>query len=72
MSADALNAAVTNLLSVGHTNITVTLAADAPVEMITAIRRALRDTEGVADGSINLTLKGVTAIPDHSDNVQDQ
>ena len=72
MSADALNAAVTNLLSVGHTNITVTLAADAPVEMITAIRRALRDTEGVADGSINLTLKGVTAIPDHSDNVQDK
>ena len=72
MSADALNAAVTNLLSVGHTNMTVTLAADAPVEMITAIRRALRDTEGVADGSINLTLKGVTAIPDNSDNVQDK
>ena len=31
--------------------------------MITAIRRAICDTEGVADGSIHLTLKGVTTIP---------
>ena len=71
MNTDELNAAVSRALVVGETSITVTLAADAPVEMITAIRRALRDTEGVADGSINLTLKGVTAIPDHSDNAQD-
>ena len=71
MNTDELNAAVSRALVAGETSITVTLAADAPVEMITAIRRALRDTEGVADGSINLTLKGVTAIPDHSDNAQD-
>ena len=72
MNTNALKAAVTRALVAGETSITITLAADAPVEMITAIRRALRDTEGVADGSINLTLKGVTAIPDHSDNVQDK
>ena len=71
MNTDELNAAVSRALVAGETSITVTLAADAPVEMITAIRRALRDTEGVADGSINLTLKGLTAIPDHSDNAHD-
>ena len=63
---NTLNAAVSQLLAQGKTNITVDLPADAPAEMITAIRRAICDTEGVADGSINLTLKGVTAIPAHS------
>jgi len=41
----------------------VELPADADAGMITAIRRAICDTEGVADGSIHLTLKGVTTIP---------
>lgn len=63
MSADQLNAAVTKALEAGETDIEVTLKPDAPAEMITAIRRAICDTEGVADGSINLTLKGVTSIP---------
>ena len=70
MTANELNAAVTAELEAGITNINVALAPDAHVEMFTAIRRAIRDTEGVADGSINLTLKGVTAIPDHSTNSQ--
>ena len=68
MNTDALKAAVTRALVAGETSITVTLAADAPVEMFTAIRRAICDTEGVADGSINLTLKGVTAIPNSSED----
>ena len=71
MTAEQLNAAVAEKLAAGETDIEIILAPDAPAEMITAIRRALRDTEGVADGSINLTLKGVTAIPDHSYNAQD-
>ena len=63
MNADELNAAVTKALKAGKTDIEVTLKPDAPAEMITAIRRAICDTEGVADGSINLTLGGVTTIP---------
>lgn len=63
LTADKLNAAVTMALETGETDIEVTLKPDAPAEMITAIRRAICDTEGVADGSIHLTLKGVTTIP---------
>ncbi|MBO5300773.1 MAG: hypothetical protein J6A81_00995, partial [Peptococcaceae bacterium] len=44
-------------------NITVTLNPDAPAGMITAIRRAICDTESVTAGSIHLTLGGVTTIP---------
>ena len=63
MTAEQLNAGVTEKLEAGETDIEIVLAPDAPAEMITAIRRAICDTEGVADGSINLTLKGVTVIP---------
>ena len=63
MTADELKAAVADQLAVGETDITVTLKPDASAEMVTAIRRAICDTEGVADGSINLTLKGVATIP---------
>ena len=64
-AADAatLNQAVTAILETGSRTFTVELPADASAGMITAIRRAICDTEGVADGSINLTLKGVTTIP---------
>ena len=68
MDAATLNDAVTNALVLGYTDIYVTLAADAPAEMITAIRRAICDTDGVADGSIHLTLKGVTSIPDNNND----
>ena len=63
MTPDKLNAAVARALEEGVTDITVTLKPDAPAEMITAIRRAICDTDGVADSSIHLTLKGVTTIP---------
>ena len=64
-AADAatLNQAVTAILETGSRTFTVELPADAEAGMITAIRRAICDTEGVADGSIHLTLKGVTTIP---------
>ncbi|MBQ7115568.1 MAG: dockerin type I repeat-containing protein, partial [Clostridia bacterium] len=63
MTAEELKAVVAQQLAAGETDIEVALAPDAPAEMITAIRRAICDTEGVADGSIHLTLKGVTTIP---------
>ena len=63
MTPDKLNATVTKALEEGETDITVTLKPDAPAEMITVIRRAICDTDGVADSSIHLTLKGVTTIP---------
>ena len=58
-----LNQAVTAILETGSRTLTVDLPADADAEMITAIRRAICDTEGVTEGSIHLTLKGVTSIP---------
>ncbi len=71
MTADSLKATVAKVLSEGKTDITVSLAANAPAKMFTAIRRAICDTEGVADGSIHLTLAGVTAIPKQSDQTDD-
>ena len=61
--AATLNQAVTAILETGSRTFTVELPADAEAGMITTIRRAICDTEGVADGSIHLTLKGVTTIP---------
>ena len=71
MDATALNEAVVNALELEYTDLTVTLAAEPESEMYAAIRRALIDTEGVVDGSINLTLKGATVMPDHSIKLQD-
>ena len=65
MSAEELNTAVTNVLSAGERYIEITMTATPEDELFTAIRRAICDTEGVEDGSINLILKGVTSIPDH-------
>ena len=65
MDATALNEAVISVLESGDTNIAITLTAEPEATMFTAIRRALIDTESVADGSISLTLYGVTTIPLH-------
>ena len=65
MSAEELNTAVTKVLSAGERYIEITMTATPEDDLFTAIRRAICDTEGVEDGSINLILKGVTVIPDH-------
>ena len=65
MNAEELNTAVTKVLSAGERYIEITMTATPEDELFTAIRRAICDTEGVEDGSINLILKGVTVIPDH-------
>ena len=63
MTAEQLNVAVTKALEYGHTEISVTLAADADATMFSAITAALA-ADDIADGSINLTISGVKKIPD--------
>ena len=67
MTNDELNLAVATSLDLDADSLNITLAEDAPAEMFEAIRRALVDAEGVEDGSIDLTLSGVTSIPAHSE-----
>ncbi len=66
LEAVSLNAAVADMLRGGETTFTVNLPANAEVKLFTAIRRAIIDAD-VPDGSIHLTLAGVTAIPDHDE-----
>ena len=68
--AISLNEAVTHILEDGSRTFTVNLPSDAETELFTAIRRAIIDTEGVENGSINLTLAGVEAIPDHEGDLE--
>ena len=58
-----LNNAVKNQLKAGKIDITILMSAKPSEDMFLAIRRALIDTESVADGSINLTILGATVIP---------
>ncbi|MBQ7326573.1 MAG: leucine-rich repeat protein [Clostridia bacterium] len=67
----SLQAAVAYFLEKGVTDITVDLPDDASYSLFTPIRRALVDTEGVADGSINLTISGARTIPDHIEHGED-
>ncbi len=64
MTADELETAVTELLLVGKTNITVALAEDAEQGMFSAIRTAFSESTA-ADGSINLTVSGAKTVPDY-------
>ena len=68
MSEEQLNTELLAILKDGETQINISLAPTAPTQMITAIRRAICDAEGVEDGSIHLTLTGITTIPDNGDN----
>ncbi len=65
MTAENLKTAVAELLAASRTEITVTLSTNASAEMFTAIREALVDAN-IADGSVDLTLAGVTAVPNNS------
>lgn len=69
MTPEQLNAAVTEALDYGHTELAITLAADAgdveeyeASEMLVALRTALAEST-VPDGSINLTISGIKNIP---------
>ena len=65
LTAEELKNVVAEALNTGITELQITLAANASAEMFTAIREALVEAD-IADGSIDLTLAGVTAIPDNS------
>ena len=64
MTPEQLNAAVTKALAYGHTAITVDLAEDADATMFTAITAALA-ADGIAEGSIDLTISGAKTVPEY-------
>ena len=64
MTPEQLNAAVTEALEYGHTEISVTLAADADATMFSAITSALA-ADGIEEGSIDLTISGAKTVPEY-------
>ena len=73
MSTDELNAAVTRALTAGYTDIKVTLAPDAGVDMFQAIAAPIAATvdpsleswELVGIGTIDLTISGAKTVPEY-------
>ena len=64
MTAEQLNATVAKALDYGHTELAITLAADADATMFSAITIALA-AANIAEGSIDLTISGVKAVPEY-------
>ena len=64
MTAEQLNAAVTKALDYGHTELAITLAADADATMFSAITSALA-ADGIEEGSIDLTISGAKTVPEY-------
>ena len=73
MNTDALKAAVTRALTAGYTDIKVTLAPDAGVDMFQAIAAPIAATvdpsleswELVGIGTIDLTISGAKTVPEY-------
>lgn len=63
MTPEQLNAAVTKALEYGHTELAITLAADADATMFSAITSALA-ADGIEEGSIDLTISGAKTVPE--------
>lgn len=64
MTPEQLNAAVTKALEYGHTELAITLAADADATMFSAITAALA-ADGIEEGSIDLTISGAKTVPEY-------
>lgn len=64
MTAEQLNATVAKALDYGHTELAITLAADADATMFSAITIALA-ADGIAEGSIDLTISGAKTVPEY-------
>ena len=64
MNTDELNAAVTRALAAGETDIRINLAEDADATMFSAITAALA-TDGIEEGSIDLTISGAKTVPEY-------
>ena len=63
MTAEQLNATVAKALDYGHTELAITLAADADATMFSAITSALA-ADGIEEGSIDLTISGAKTVPE--------
>ena len=73
MTAEQLNATVAKALDYGHTELAITLAADADATMFSAITSALA-ADGIEEGSIDLTISGAKTVPEYGffdDNYSD-
>ena len=64
MTAEQLNATVAKALDYGHTELAITLAADADATMFSAIAAALA-ADDIAEGSIELTISGAKTVPEY-------
>ena len=64
MTAEQLNATVAKALDYGHTELAITLAADADATMFSAIAAALA-ADDIAEGSIDLTISGAKTVPEY-------
>ena len=64
MTAEQLNATVAKALDYGHTELAITLAADADATMFSAITSALA-ADGIEEGSIDLTISGAKTVPEY-------
>jgi len=65
LSAEEVKAAVANVLAAGKTDVTLVMESTPTKEKFAAIKSALTEST-VEDGSINLTLKGVTVVTDYA------
>ena len=63
-TAETLQYAISEKLVAGHTDIQINLAEDADATMFSAITTALA-TDGIEEGSIDLTISGAKTIPDY-------
>lgn len=63
MTPEQLNATVAKALDYGHTELAITLAADADATMFSAITSALA-ADGIEEGSIDLTISGAKTVPE--------
>lgn len=73
MTAEQLNATMAKALDYGHTELAITLAADADATMFSAITSALA-ADGIEEGSIDLTISGAKTVPEYGffdDNYSD-
>ena len=70
MTAEQLNATVAKALDYGHTELAITLAADADATMFSAITSALA-ADGIEEGSIDLTISGAKTVPECAFNVDE-
>lgn len=64
MTAEQLNATVAKALDYGHTELAITLAADADATMFSAITSVLA-ADGIEEGSIDLTISGAKTVPEY-------